>query len=332
MQSCGTMIAAGHYVWEPFPLNKVARQAIGPMFIRSSAVIYPNLYLLTLGATCRYAVVSDDGSITLSDPGASAHIPALLERLRRMGLDPVNVRNIILTHLDSDRCAGMALMRRACPKARLLGTAAMKTALGERSFIDDIIASDRQFSAKLGMPGTTSTKTSETRDALHIDRLLHAADSIQIGDELVIRLLSTPGHRAHSTSYLLIPHEFIITDETLGYYRGSDLAAPGGDFSLSHSQESVKAFDHIEISGIGFPYVGAITGTLARKHMDDVRQNSKDLMDQYSAALRDGVSHQSACAQVRDCFYESPISDPFLQTSLRRSCEAVTSQLASLLK
>lgn len=301
------------------------------MFIRSSALIYPNLYLLTLGATCRYAIVSEDGSITLSDPGASVHIPALLERLSRLGLDPANVCNIILTHLDFDRCAGMPLVRRACPRARLFGTAAMKVALSSPGFIDDMFNSDREAYTRLPVSSTSnSLSRSELKEALHIDRLLVEADSIQIGEDLTLRLVSTPGHRAHSTSYLLVPHEFIITDETLGYYRGSDLAAPGSDFNITRSLQSIAQFDHLEVSGIGFPYLGAITGSLARRHLSSILQNSQDLIEQYRAALRDGVSTDSARSQVWDAFYESPIRDPFLETSLRRSFDAVISQLAEI--
>ena len=301
------------------------------MFIRSSALIYPSLYLLTLGATCRYAVCGEDGSITLSDPGASAHIPALIDRLSRLGLDPSNVSNIILTHLDFDRCAGMALLRRACPKARLCGTAAMKATIGSGGFVDELLRADRHLYERI--PTLQASKLpshNELSDALHIDRLLVETDSIQLEDGLTIRSVSTPGHRAHSTSYLVVPHEFIITDETLGYYRGSRLAAPGADTSITRSLQSIAQFDHLEVSGIGFPYGGAVTGTLARRHLSSIRQNSRDLIEQYQAALRDGVSAESAQHQVWEAFYESAIHDPFLAGSLRGSFDAIMSQLSRL--
>jgi hypothetical protein len=129
-------------------------------------------------------------------------------------------------------------------------------------------------------------------------------------------------------SYLLVPHEFVIADETLGYYRGSKLTAPGADFNIQRALASVARFEHIEISGIGFSYAGAITGSLARKHLTALAQTSTDLSEECQKARKDGVSVDEILAQVKESLYAPIVNDPFLVESLNCSFEAVTSQLS----
>lgn len=299
------------------------------MFLRSSCLIYPGLYLLTLGATCRYAIVGDDNAITLTDPGASLHISALEERLARLNLSILDVKNVLITHLDADRVAGIALLRRRCPHLKVFGTASMRSTLKRDGFVQALWEKDRGFSRDFyGSEMLPAVELGEFKEALRIDHPLVEADSIAVGEELTIRSLATPGHRDHSVSYLLVPHEFVIADETMGYYRGSKLAAPGADFDIQRAVASVARFEHVEISGIGFSYAGAITGTLARKHLTALTQISADLVKECQKARTDGVPVDEVVAQVKESLYAPIANDPFLIESMNSSFESVIRQLA----
>lgn len=299
------------------------------MFLQSSRQIYPNLYLLSLGATCRYACVSEDGSISLSDPGATLHIPILEQRLARLGLTITDTANVLITHLDTDRVAGIAMMRRICPRLKVFGTAAMQQLLDSEDFVRTMWNEDTFLGRRFFKHDSPSPVTwEEFREALRIDRPLVESDSIDLGEDISIRSVATPGHRAHSLAYLLVPHEFIIADETFGYYRGSHFASPGADYSLQAALASVARFDHIEISGIGFSYGGAITGLLARKHLVNLTQNSTDLITEYARAVEAGIPSEEIKSQIREAFYTTNLHDPFFEDSLHSSCEAVLKQLA----
>jgi glyoxylase-like metal-dependent hydrolase (beta-lactamase superfamily II) len=299
------------------------------MFLRSTALIYPNLYLISLGGTCRYAIVSDDGEITLTDPGASLHIPALTERLTRLGFDPRNIRNILLTHLDADRVSGVALLRKIAPNLKLFGTAAMRRSLSSSSVLETLWKCDQAFGSEFfGDTRTPEVSLDDFSRALTIDRPLVESDSIQVGDELTIRSMALPGHRDHSVCYTLVPHEFVIADETLGYFRGSKFAAPGADYDISKALCSLGKFEHMEISGIGFPYGGAITGGLARKHLSALAQNSKDIVAEYNRAVSEGIPREEITEQIRDAFFTPSVQDPFLIESIRDSYQNILAQLS----
>ena len=298
------------------------------MFLKASGLIYERLHLITLGATCRYAITAEDGGLTLTDPGASIHVAALEERLSGLKLSLTTLRHVLITHLDADRIAGIPLLRRKNPKLKVYGTAAMHTALASEKFLKELYEHNQKISSWYTIPTEDLTiPFDEFKKSLKIDKHLVEADSITIDEDVAIRSIATPGHRPHSVSYLVVPHEFAIVDETFGYFNGRNLAAPGGDTNAREAITSMRKFNDIQISGIGFSYGGAITGGLAKRHLQAIVQNTEDLFAEVTKARKDGFSEQEIEEQVRAGFYASEYSDPCLQRSLEGSFKAVMSQV-----
>jgi glyoxylase-like metal-dependent hydrolase (beta-lactamase superfamily II) len=298
------------------------------MLLRSSSSIYPSIHLLTLGATCRYAITAEDTSITLSDPGATIHVSNLAERLQQLDLHPERISRVLMTHLDADRIAGVPLLRRMVPDLKLCGSAAMHAQLQDQDFVRALWQRDQEITSWFSSQGTVpEIPFEEFRRSLAIDHYLVESDTIALDDDLIIRAVSSPGHRRHSMSYIVVPHEFIIADETFGYNQGRRLVAPGGDFDIRIATRSIKLFSHLEISGIGLPYVGAITGELATKHLDMVVMNTNDLITQVQHAHETGIPDEEIRKQVRDAFYNTALRDPCLIHSLQQSFDAIWKQV-----
>ena len=301
------------------------------MFLTASGLIYERLHLITLGATCRYAIVAEDGSITLTDPGASVHVNALEERLNRLKLSLSKVSNILLTHLDADRFAGIPRLRKLNPKVKVFGTAPMHAAISDKRFVKDLYEKDRLISSWFnGEASAEEFSFEEFKAGLKFDKLIAEGDLVSIDEDVTVRCLYTPGHRPHSIAYVIMPHGFAIVDETLGYFRGRDLTAPGGDTSIQEALFSLAKFKNIELSGIGFSYGGAITGSLSKRHMEALLQNTHDLIGEVSRARKEGLSQQEIEEQVSSGFYSTSSLDPCLIESMRQTNEAVVRQLKKI--
>lgn len=300
------------------------------MLLRSSGSLYERLYLIALGASCRYAVVAEDGAITLSDPGCSAHVQALPERLKRLTLPFEKINRVIITHLDADRIGGLALLRQKLPSLQVCGSAAMQATLKKPEVVRALWEEDKriteQFPAVAAQP---SISLEEFRKSLTIDRVLTESDALQVDEDITIRCVATPGHRGHSMAYVVVPHEFAIVDETFGYYHGRGLSAPGGDTDLQAAVASVKRFTNLNLSGIGFSYTGAVTGALVKKHIEAVVQNTEDIIAESKKALGNGFSREEVDQQIKAWFYTSTQLDPCLQESLEQTFKSILSQIHS---
>jgi len=286
---------------------------------------------MTLGASCRYAVAGDPDSIILTDPGASRHVSSLGQRFVGFKLDIRNVRHVLMTHMDADRVAGIPLLRRLAPKMELHGSAAMHTFLLQEKNVEKLWEKDLEISKLLDTKGADAPLTfTEFKAGLKIDRHLVEAETIYSGEELGIRAVFTPGHRSHSVAYAVLPYKFIVADESFGYFNGNKLAAPGADLSLQSALTSMQKFDDMDASGIGFPYLGAVTGALVRKHLDGVRQNTLDIIAETRSAFEAGFGVDEIRAQIRESFYLPSTKDPLMIQSMLSSFEGVWHQLASL--
>jgi glyoxylase-like metal-dependent hydrolase (beta-lactamase superfamily II) len=297
------------------------------MFLRASGLIYERIHLVTLGATCRYAISSEDGSLTLTDPGASIHVNALDERLSGLNLSLSSLRQVLITHLDADRVAGIPLLRRRNPNLKVYGTAAMHAALANESFVRTLYEHDQQITSWFR---TSSEEVAlpfdEFKKGLAIDKHLVESDAIALDEDVTVRSFATPGHRPHSVSYIVVPHEFAIVDETFGYFHGRNLAAPGGDTNAREAITSMRKVNDLELSGIGFSYGGAITGALVKRHLHAIAQNTEDLFAEVAKARKEGIPDLEIEQQVRAGFYTSDRNDPCLQHSLDETFTAVMRQ------
>lgn len=298
------------------------------MLLRASSLIYERLYLISLGATCRYAITAEDGSIALTDPGASIHITSLDERLSRLGLKTSAIQHIFLTHLDADRIAGIPLLRRFAPQLKVFGTAAMYAELKRPEYVKQVWDEDQALSALYpSAQPSAHISFEEFSKSLCVDKVLVDSESYALDEDITLRSIPTPGHRPHSVAYLVVPHEFAIVDETFGYYRGRELCAPGGDFSITEAVNSVKKLNDITLSGIGFSYGGVITGALIKKHLAAIQQNTDDLIIEAKKALTNGFSHEEIEEQIRGAFYSTETNDPCLTQSLEKTYRSVLSQI-----
>ncbi|MEN9846468.1 MAG: Metallo-beta-lactamase superfamily [Pseudomonadota bacterium] len=298
------------------------------MFLRASGLIYERLYLITLGATCRYAIVAESGDIALSDPGATVHVHALKERFDRLKLSFAKVRQIFVTHLDADRVAGIPLLRKLNPSVRVYGTAAMRTQLADRAFVRSLFEHDQQISKAFNIePPSELLSFEEFSKGLKVDKHLVETDSIHLDEDITIRSVSTPGHRPHSVAYLVVPHEFAIVDETLGYFQGRSLAAPGGDTNLHETLASIRKFNNVQLNGIGFSYGGAVTGALTKRHLLAITQNTEDLIREVTRAREEGLTESALEEQVRAAFYTANSNDYCHTESLESTFKAVMRQL-----
>lgn len=298
------------------------------MFIRASTEVYPRCHQVTLGGTCRFAIVSEDGFITLVDPGSSAHLPALKERLAASGLDYTRVSRILITHLHADRVGAVPALKRALPKLAICGNSAMVAKLKDPSFVESLWRDDSELREIFSSPEKPDSLKGFS-EGLVISKCLTDGETLAIDEDITVRAVSTPGHTDHSQSFLVLPFSLLIGDETLGYYQGRRLASPGGDVSLQTAVASVARFKDIQLAGIGFPYGGCATGSLARKHLDAITLNTADLIGETAKALESGVAPEEILAQVRESLFSPLVQDPCLIRSLSRSCDAIWQQLSA---
>ncbi len=296
-----------------------------PMLLRSTSLIYPGIQLVTLGATARYLVSSDDGSYVLTNPGSSAHTELLPKRLAGLDVPLAKIAKVLITSLDAQKIGGISRLRQLCPQAKLVAPKGLYHQLTDEVHLRSIWEQDKQLCASF--PLSSSASFDEFKQAIRPEVVLADSQALELSGDTRIKCIATPGYQLGSCAYLVLPYGFLITDETFGFYRGRELPASGADASIQSASASLASFEHVEVSGIGLPYVGALTGALVRRHIASLAQNLGDIAEQTTEGLREGICQAEVKEQLREALYSPLPEDTFMANAMNRSFEALCRQV-----
>jgi glyoxylase-like metal-dependent hydrolase (beta-lactamase superfamily II) len=148
-----------------------------------------------------YAVLDDDGSVTLVDCGVEKAPAKIVAGLAALGKQPSDVQRIVLTHAHSDHAGGAAEMagRTGAPLA-IHTDDAQYLESGHSPTPDDTTAGGRLF-ARLGMGFPAAT----------------AGERLTDGQVLTggLRVVATPGHSPGHISLLHEPTGTLITGDAI---------------------------------------------------------------------------------------------------------------------
>ncbi|WP_134701570.1 MBL fold metallo-hydrolase [Ammoniphilus sp. YIM 78166] len=161
------------------------------------------------GRTGAYCILEDQ--LTIVETSASPSVPYILEGFRALGLNPLDLKYIIVTHIHLDHAGGAGLLLQSCPNAKVVvhPKGARHLAKPERLiqgaravYGEDF---DRLFDPILPVPE---------------DKLIIKADgeTLEIGPNCTLQFLDTPGHANHHFSIYDPVSKGIFTGDTVGVY------------------------------------------------------------------------------------------------------------------
>jgi glyoxylase-like metal-dependent hydrolase (beta-lactamase superfamily II) len=297
------------------------------MLIRATGQIGEEIYLLTLGGTCRY-LIKTTGCNALIDPGCSAHLPSLLLRLGTLGLTPSDLTHIFLTHLHADRVGAAARLKVLNPQIVVCGSHRHSEILPLEW--SAVLEQDQKLSTLANIKSATDAASPLT--PFSFDKLMTPGEQLSLSSTVSLRLLATPGHTKESVSYFLEPTQLIITDELVGYYWGRELPSPGCDYSIAEALRSIQSLGQLNLSALCMPHVGVLTGALVNKHLAALTQVIEDVQAESIRAKQIGIPSTEIISQIERGLFSHQISDPILKQSFQRSAKLFCNQVQGLLQ
>ncbi|MDQ0273776.1 MBL fold metallo-hydrolase [Cytobacillus purgationiresistens] len=171
--------------------------------------------------TGAYVIKADE--LTIVETSASPSIPHLLAGLKELGLDPADVKHLIVTHVHLDHAGGAGLFLEHCPEAtvyvhprgkRHLADPS-KLIMGARAVYGEKF--DQLFDPILPIPDVRLVEMEEDR-------------TLKIGDR-ILTFMDTPGHAKHHFSIHDSGSNGVFTGDTIGVLY-PQLAREGVELSL----------------------------------------------------------------------------------------------------
>ncbi len=147
--------------------------------------------------------------LTLVESGPSLSVPYVLAGLKRLNLDPKQVRYIIVTHIHLDHAGGAGLLLQSCPNAKVV-----VHPRGARHLADP----SRLIAGARLVYGEQFDSLFDPVVPIPEERLLvkGEGDQLPIGPNCTLSFMDTPGHAAHHLSFYDPVSKGIFTGDTAG--------------------------------------------------------------------------------------------------------------------
>lgn len=198
-----------------------------------------------------FALVDDDGAVTVVDAGPRFAVPRFLVGLAAIGRTPADVTRIVATHAHAHQSGGLAEVRRASAGRAPAGAGVATVAAHERESI--YLRTGRPPRARRSWASSFLGRLPGHGFApVEVDEEL--ADGVVLAVAGGLRVLHTPGHTPGHISLLHEPSGVLLTGDALvnvcglGYPRGAtctDLSlARRSAHRLGDAEFTVAAFTH----------------------------------------------------------------------------------------
>jgi glyoxylase-like metal-dependent hydrolase (beta-lactamase superfamily II) len=205
--------------------------------------------------------IMKEEKITIVETSASPSIPYILEGLKELNIDPIDVQYIIVTHIHLDHAGGAGLLLQHCPNAKVVVHPKGARHLAEPS---------RLIAGAKAVYGQSFDSLFDPILPIPEEKLIVKSDQeeLEIGRNCSLVFYDTPGHANHHFSIYDPVSNGIFTGDTIGIYYHElvkdniELYLPStspNQFRPDAMLESSKRVNDLGVSAIYFGHYGMST-------------------------------------------------------------------------
>lgn len=233
--------------------------------IREEGQINEHTYLIDAvhnGAQRAFAVYlfkSTDGESCLIDAGTRDSVKVIYERLQQWDAWPL--KKLIITHSHWDHSQGVQFLReKAAEQGQSIEVMASEHAMPHLADQSYNLCFNRDQAPFLNIEGVSGLKNN---------------DLIEIGSDVKLRIVDTPGHMVDHISVLDETHHNIFTGDAIGMKWTDGLIVPNPNsdfFDEGAFYQSLDTLNKLDIQGVGLGHFGYLQGDEAQSFLDETRQ------------------------------------------------------------
>jgi glyoxylase-like metal-dependent hydrolase (beta-lactamase superfamily II) len=215
-----------------------------------------------MGST--YVVRGDE--IAIVETGTSVCVPHVLDGLHRLGVNPSDVRHILLTHVHMDHAGGTGTLLPSMPEATVYIHSRTAKYLVDPAEL--LVSAERALGPLFPLHGTV--------DPVPAERIVYADElELELGRGVMLRALQTPGHSPDHLAYYETNSRCLWSGDALGVsmaaarFEGPMTPPPAVNIAAQH--ETFAKLSALDIETLLFSHYGP--GKLApRDHIELQRE------------------------------------------------------------
>ncbi len=199
-----------------------------------------NFYQLGTPAFPAYLSMGEIGMIIEGGTGPTFQI--IVDQIRDMGIDPEDIKYIVLTHTHADHIGGVPHFKRAWPHIKLIASPVAAKILQKKELINEFILVDTGIAQLMKAKDEISQLPPALEEyAFDVDTVVKEGDRIELGSGVVWDIYETPGHSpCHISLFEEKEGTLVIGDATGFYVPEMDAFWPNYFVSLENYCNSIR--------------------------------------------------------------------------------------------
>lgn len=172
-----------------------------------------------------YYVVGKTEAVVI-ECGMSAGVEIFAQQWRQIEDQP-QIKSILALHSHFDHVCGIPMLKNLFPDTRVLASAAAQKVLSLDKVLTSLGKADEVVSAAYFSQGLISSRPAPLQiDLLAVDQVVGEGDSVDLGGNLKLNILATPGHSPCSIAAYLANEQIMFVSDAAGYRSPDGLMSP----------------------------------------------------------------------------------------------------------
>lgn len=251
------------------------------MWIKASGPLSDNVYQITTPASTHFLIGGECAAIV--DTGVSGTSERLLEELKKYLGDPSELRYIFLTHAHFDHVGGIPALREYAPHVQVVAGRTTAEMLLKSEVREQMYEKNRVVAEAMNQPITIDRAA--WCDAITVERVLGDGDLIDLGAEVEVKLVASPGHTADSVAYYVRSDAALAAGEAVGSFGGRDQQYACFLWNMNEYLKSLDRLASLEVRALSLSHAGALTGDMPAKFLVEARVAA----ERFAAGVRERI-------------------------------------------
>jgi glyoxylase-like metal-dependent hydrolase (beta-lactamase superfamily II) len=248
-----------------------------------------------------YLLPTTDG-IALVECGPSSTIDRLRDGVRALGLDPSDIRHVLVTHIHLDHAGAAGTLLRDLPRARLYVHEVGAPHLVDPSRL--IASATRIYGAMMDPLWGELLPVPAERMVVLVD-----GDRLEIGGRR-LDVLYTPGHASHHVAYHEAERGIIFAGDVAGNAippaRAVIPATPPPDIDVTLWHQSVQRLRELDAELVLIAHFGAVEHVA--EHLNDLDTRLDDVTTRVASWVRQGMGRDDMINHMAAYIHEQVLT------------------------